>query len=207
MSKMARNTTAGKLKMAAKDSLDWFKNNVTQALKTKINPSRNQWAYRQFGHTATKEFKGAIRSVNAPMVGSMYFFIYDAKHKATLPYFDAFPLVFPISYTQNGFYGINFHYLPVQLRAKLMDSLLSLKGSTHDSAYGQKQYLRLSYQVLSSIGNTIYKPTIKRYLYSHVKSKFAEVDSEHWETALFMPVENFKNGSKSTVWKDSKGKI
>src|SRR6056300_881927 len=43
--------------------------------------------------------------------GFMYMFLYDAKTKKKLPYWDAFPLVVPYARTQNGFMGLNFHYL------------------------------------------------------------------------------------------------
>lgn len=56
-------------------------------------------------------------------VGSMYMFIYDAKWKKTLPYWDIRPLIFPISRSKDRFMGINFHYLPVPYRAMLMDAL------------------------------------------------------------------------------------
>ena len=43
-----------------------------------------------------KLLKGdADRLTARPLVGQMYMYYYDAKHKATLPYFDRFPLVFP----------------------------------------------------------------------------------------------------------------
>ena len=59
-------------------------------------------------------------------IGRMYAFFYDPKHKKTLPYYDRFPLIFPIGPADKGFLGINLHYLPYVLRAKLMDELYSL---------------------------------------------------------------------------------
>jgi len=44
-------------------------------------------------------------------LGKMYFFVYNPKHKITLPYYDMFPLVLPIERYSNGFLGINFHFL------------------------------------------------------------------------------------------------
>ena len=31
-------------------------------------------------------------------IGRMYHFVYDPKHKATLPYYDKFPLIFPMNF-------------------------------------------------------------------------------------------------------------
>ena len=53
-------------------------------------------------------------------IGSMYLFRYDAKFKDKLPYFDAFPLCLPFEPTNNGFWGINLHYLPYLLRVKIV---------------------------------------------------------------------------------------
>ena len=45
-------------------------------------------------------------------VGQMFLFAYDAKHKDTLPYYDRYPLIFPFKKVNDGFLGINMHYLP-----------------------------------------------------------------------------------------------
>src|SRR4051812_41636100 len=44
--------------------------------------------------------------------GEMIFFMYDAKWKDKLPFFDRFPLIFPVEMYPNGFAGMNLHYLP-----------------------------------------------------------------------------------------------
>ena len=56
-------------------------------------------------------------------LGRMYFFVYNPKHKATLPYYDMFPLVLPVERYSNGFLGINFHYLAPKDRAFLLDEI------------------------------------------------------------------------------------
>ena len=45
-------------------------------------------------------------------------FFYDPKpeQKKNLPYFDMFPLVFPLRRMGDGFTGINVHYLPPAFR-------------------------------------------------------------------------------------------
>ena len=63
------------------------------------------------------------RYENRFRIGNMYQFMYDPKHKATLPYYDRLPLIFPINKAKGGFLGIKFHYLQLPLRAKLMDAL------------------------------------------------------------------------------------
>jgi hypothetical protein len=137
-----------------------------------------------------------------PTIGHMYMFYYDAKHKETLPYFDRFPMIFPYKKVRGGFMGINLHYLPHILRAKLMDSLYDI--SSNDK-YDETTKLRLSYDVLSGAAKyKWFKPCIKHYLTSQVRSRFLYVYPAEWDIALFLPLERFQGASKSKVWADSK---
>jgi hypothetical protein len=46
-----------------------------------------------------------------PLPGRMFMFHYNPKHKATLPYYDQFPLIIMLESAKpkKGFYGLNFH--------------------------------------------------------------------------------------------------
>ena len=144
--------------------------------------------------------KNQIRSSVQP--GSMYMFAYDAKHKETLPYYDAFPLIFPVRLLDDGFLGLNFHYLQPNLRAMLMDSLYTLNS---DPKLTDKAKVQLSYQLLRSASQFKYfQPCLKRYLYSQFRSKFVYVDPDTWDIALFLPTEQFRGATNSQVWADSR---
>ena len=135
-------------------------------------------------------------------IGKMYFFMYDAKHKDTLPYYDRFPLIFPVDRVQGGFYGINFHYLPLKLRAQLMDALYDV---TNNQRYDESTKLKLSYGILKGAEKfSLFKPTFKRYLTSQVRSRFVEVYPSEWDIALFLNSEQFVGASKTKVWADSR---
>lgn len=145
------------------------------------------------------------RRVNAPIVGRMYFFQYDPKYKTELPYYDTFPLIFPVEKIKGGFIGINFHYLPLPLRAKLMDALYSIKSNRR---FDETTVLRISYSILKSASKYKYfKPTVHKYLTDHVRSKFIEVYSSEWDIGLFLPVAQFKKASIQKVWRESQNKI
>jgi len=132
----------------------------------------------------------------------MYLFNYDPKTKAELPYYDRYPLIFPVQGAPGGFYGINMHYLPYTLRAKLMDALYEL---SNNKRYDENTKLRLSYEVLKGASKyKLFKPTFKRYLSGHVRSRFVEISSSEWDIALFLPLESFAKASKSSVWADSR---
>lgn len=145
------------------------------------------------------------RLTSRPMTGSMYMFYYDAKHKATLPYFDRFPLVFPIKKTPNGFIGINLHYLPLQYRAKLMDALYDV---SNNNRYDESTRLKLNYNILNGAARFRYfKPCVKRYLTTQMKSRFLYVYPSEWDIALFLPLERFEGASKTKVFADSRKSI
>ncbi len=142
-------------------------------------------------------------TVSTALLGKMYFFTYNPKWKATLPYYDAFPLIFPIERYTNGFLGINFHYLHPKDRAILMDQL---KSYANNKRYDETTKLKLSYQTLAGFSKIKRaRPTIHRYLNNKVNSKFVAINADEWEVALFLPVERFKKASKQKVWTDSKG--
>lgn len=147
-----------------------------------------------------KDSKGSL--TDRPLVGHMYFMYYHAKHRDTLPYYDFFPLVFPYKKTPDGFMGINLHYLPLQYRAKLMDALYDI---TNNKTFDDTTKLKLSYAVLDSAAKYRYfKPCVKRYLTTQIRSRFLHVHPTEWDIALFLPLEKFRGAKKQTVWKDSK---
>ena len=142
------------------------------------------------------------RYKNRVSMGKMYLFNYDPKTKDTLPYYDRYPLIFPVQGAPGGFYGINMHYLPYVLRAKLMDALYDLSSNKR---YDENTKLRLSYEILKGASKyKAFKPTFKRYLSSHVRSRFIEISSSEWDVALFLPLESFAKASKTSVWADSR---
>jgi len=134
--------------------------------------------------------------------GRMYLFSYDPKHKETLPFYDKYPLIFMVDQAKGGFYGINLHYLPHRLRAKLMDQLYSLVSNTK---YDERTKLKMSYQLLNGISKFRYfKPCFKHYLGNHVRSRFIEIAASEWDIALMLPLQKFQKASVQEVWKQSK---
>ena len=134
--------------------------------------------------------------------GSMYFFEYDPKHKDTLPYYDRFPLIFPINKVKGGILGMNMHYLPPKMRAQLMDALYSVSS---DNNYDEQTTLSINYKILNSASNfRLFKPTVKMYLAKQVRSRFIKINASEWDTALFLPVQSFQKASQSKVWQDSR---
>lgn len=136
------------------------------------------------------------------LIGKMFHFKYDPKTKEQLPYYDIFPLVIPIEIDQNSILGLNLHYLPPRLRAKLMDKLFD---TMNDKKLSSSSRLRVTYKLLAGAARYKYfRPTLKRYLNSHVRSRFLEIPPEEWQIALFLPTQRFQKSSEKAVWKDSR---
>lgn len=188
-----------------------FDNILSQGIRSGQVPARTQQARDWYRNTAKSYnnvnensfFKSGEkeRFTKSPQIGSMYMFMYNAKHKATLPYWDRFPLVFPFAMADGGFLGLNMHYLPLQYRAKLMDSLYTIADNKQ---YNDTTKLKISFDILSKASQFRYfKPTVKHYLLDHMTSRFLYVYPAEWDTALFLPLERFEKASKQQVWKDS----
>ena len=147
----------------------------------------------------------ALKTESEQIPGGMFMYFYDPKTKATLPYYDKFPLTIIVGPAAGGFTGLNLHYLPMQLRAKLLDALMDI---TSDKKYDDNTKFNLSYNMLKRASSMRYfKPCFKRYLTANVKSRFARVPASEWEIATFLPTASFEKPSKTAVWADSRGMI
>ncbi len=134
--------------------------------------------------------------------GQMFMYIYDPKHKETLPYYDKFPLIIMVDKAPKGYYGLNLHYLPLTLRAKLFDSLLD---TLNNRKYNKTTKFVVNYQILKSLEKlNHFRPCFKRYITKHVRSNIVKVEPTEWEIALFLPVERFEKETKEYVWNQSR---
>ncbi|PCJ96787.1 MAG: hypothetical protein COA52_00850 [Hyphomicrobiales bacterium] len=169
---------------------DFLRDKATSVLSRNRNPKR---------FMNSKKSKANVVTQIKP--GTMICYFYDAKHKATLPYWDRFPMVFPIQMYKDGFLGINLHYLPPMFRARLMDNLYDVLS---DRKYNEKTKLALSYDILNSAAKFKYfKPCIKRYLTSQIQSQVIQIDVREWDFALFLPLARWSGANQRKVWDDS----
>ena len=181
---------AAKTRMAA----TWFRSIIERA--------KAALARENVFQTVVTEAAAAGTLTGRMWLGKMYFFVYNPKHKVTLPYYDTFPLVLPIERYGNGFLGINFHYLAPKDRAYLLDEI---KVFVNDKTLSENARILLTYDMLR--GFTKFKrakPCLKRYLTTYMKTQFIPVLPDEWGPSIFLPVENFKKASKKMVWAESK---
>jgi hypothetical protein len=138
-------------------------------------------------------------------IGRMYFYLYDPKHKDTLPYYDRFPLVIPIERYPDGFLGLNLHYIHPKHRIILLDKL---SEAANNSKFDETTRLKISYNYLQRASKIFEaQPCIKRYLFNHIDSRFLEITADEWDIAALLPAENFVGANTSKVYYDSRKKF
>jgi hypothetical protein len=145
------------------------------------------------------------RLKSSSMIGRMYFYFYDPKTKDSLPYYDRFPLVIPIERYQDGFLGLNLHYIHPKQRIILLDKLSETASNKN---YDETTKLRISYGYLSAASRAFEaQPCIKRYLFSQIQSRFLEITADEWDIAVMLPMESFVGATSSKVYSDSRKKF
>ena len=146
-----------------------------------------------------------VQRKSIPKWGNLNLFWYRPKTAKKLPYYDTFPIVLPFKKHKDGFTGINFHYLPIYMRIKLLE-LLDAGFADEDKGRLQVFWHDLKRLKLAT-------PIVRRYLAPHVQSLFLHIPLEDMFMSILLPVEKFYKGSYSSkrgvpspeVWKDIQG--
>ena len=151
------------------------------------------WYKRKVSELASRISAGRLmregKILKTPGFNQLNFFRYNPKTKAILPYYDTFPLVMPIDSAKGGFLGINFHYLPIPLRMRLLETLAK---RNFDGDYSKLKNIKLI------------KPCVKHYLKSQFASGFYRLDELDYAPAIFMPVQSFKKAGMSAAHRDAR---
>lgn len=182
--------------MAKKSFVERLRGITYSDLKNLSEKSR-VWFARSVSRlgVGTNQVLNEFKKVDVFSYGKMYLFHYDPKWKEELEYYDVFPLIIPVQPAPKGFYGLNFHYLHPELRARLLDALRSNRWED----------LFLLYRDIKN--SPLAKFCFKHYLYSHVKSKFIEIQPVEFDWVMYLPLEKFKKAPKSKVWRDSYARV
>ena len=166
-------------------STDWFRDKIAE-----------------FGKPGALDLIRDGKRSRTPFYGRLNMFFYDPKLKAKLPYYDRFPLVLPLERYSDGFLGINFHYLPIPLRIRLLDRLVDFSSNTK---FDESTKLNVSYTGVKDI--RLVKPTLHRYLSGRVKTDFRRIDADEFTVATLLPVQRFSKASAAEVYRDSRKMI
>jgi hypothetical protein len=185
---------------------------ITESLaKEGLKPRTN--AARDWLRSKVKELKPSPQRLmndrqrlrDSSIIGKMYFYFYDPKTKDKMKYYDRFPLVIPIENYKDGFLGLNLHYITPRQRIILLDKL---SETASNKSFDENTKLRISYAYLAAASKAFEAtPCIKRYLFSHIESRFLEITANEWDIAVMLPVESFVGASTSKVYSDSRKKF
>lgn len=178
------------------EAMVWF--------KEQINDLKNQPKTIEEKKERKNREKDIISPPDRPIdtfeVGKMYLFHYDPKNKNSLEYYDTFPLILLIGIHKGGFTGLNLHYLPVEMRTKMLSNM-SEKAVLKD---GELDRLRVTYDGIKNVSTyQMYKPCLKQYCTSQIRSSVKLINPVDWGFAAILPIENFKKQTKQKVWKES----
>jgi hypothetical protein len=190
-------------KMNFLNVFEQYKYDQTIVAKSRVWFQQQALLLRKQGVTTNKVYKNSGRVVSKIQPGNLYMFFYDPKYKETLPHYDRFPLVFPFEKTENGFLGLNMHYLSYKLRIGVLENLMRFKTT---KGIEEKTRLRYSYSMLQGIAKFgLAKHCVKHYLSEHIVTQLKIIEPADWTTAMMLPVESFAKATTTQVWKTTGG--
>ena len=169
-----------------------------EAFRAGVTPKTDE--SRKWFRQRAKDLRGINRKelqrelpTGGDIIGTMQMFFYDPKTKDTLPYYDKFPLVVVVGPAKGGFYGLNFHYLPMGQRVLFLRQLAKYASD--------KNFDRNTrYNLTGGIENNRYfKLCIKHYLWNHVRSSFLNIHPDEMAIGIFLPVARFRGGSFGNI--------
>lgn len=186
LTQLAQEKSSGELRTMSKESLKWLMAKIADVRGVRVAKSISN---------------EKVRQVNKFILGGLYCFYYNPKGKMDLPYYDQFPMVLALEKYNDGFLGLNFHYLPIKYRVVFLDKLMNF--ATMGDA-GEIMRMRVTYDILTASKRLkLFKPCIKRYLSSHIQSKLLTIQPNEWDIAALLPLQQFKGATAPEVWQDS----
>jgi hypothetical protein len=194
LTKLTEARTSQQYAMMSRDSITWLKRKVAQIRQPQA---------------IARGIKGETdrnRIVQKFLKGGLYFFFYGPKGKDDLPYYDSFPLVLVLERYADGFLGLNLHYLPIKQRILILSKLIAY-GAIYDENDELKR-IRITYDILQSTKRfKEFRPCLKKYLYTNIKSKLLAVQPDEWDVAVMLPAHQFKKAKAPEVWAESMEQI
>jgi len=193
-------------------SLSNFFNKSEVGKKTKIEESMDWMRDRSQSISQNIIKESSSKTESSGRWGHIYQFVYEAKTKSRLKYYDYFPMSIVLERYNNGFLGLNLHYLPTPFRFLLMDQLWDYISSP-TGELDEDTRIIIRYSMLKSLsGKKYYKPCIKRYLYSQMKTPMYHIPSNKWTLAMILPSAKFFNSRggiilQKNIYMDSRNDI
>lgn len=172
-----------------KKSKAWFDAKIQAMNRDRITP----------GSIMLKD--GGMNLTSTLIPTKMYAFYYMPKGRNELPYYDTFPLIFPLSKHGDTFHGLNMHYLDYPMRFALFKSLLKIAAIPNITDVSK---MKISWDQIKGLSSTApAQACIKQYRFDHVKSPFLEIMPTDWATAMLLPTHRFVGENVQQIWQES----
>jgi hypothetical protein len=195
----------GKKLPAEQRAMYWFRQHTGALLQWQAHHQK-----MSFTQLKNAKFTKQFVMANHALPGFFYFYMYDAKHKDTLPYWDKFPFTLVLDISQDRFMGLNFHYLDYGTRARLFDGLYEFRigRDSRPNVRDIRMRIKMSYDLLKASSKyKAFRPCLKEYLIEQVETPLMKVGAKEWDLALFLPVQQFQKKDATYVWRQSTKQI
>ena len=127
--------------------------------------------------------------------------IFDKINEAMHPQFADEKAVNPFDFWD----GANF-----KLKIRQVEGYRNYDKSEFDSVSAisndddEIKRIRVTYPILDASSRfKEFRPCIKKYLYSNIRSRILAVEPQEWDVALYLPIQQFKKEQAKTVWQES----
>ena len=183
------NQKPSEFRARTEESLTWLRDQM------RVTRANVRQFYKQSDLKKTRRY----------LEGRMYTYFYDPKYSEVLPYYDIFPVTLILQLEQNGFMGLNFHYIPPRYRILLLSELYKFAINEDDESDDMQTRIRISYDILKAAQKFKWaKPCLKRYLSTQVMGPALEVTPDHWDTIVMLPLARFQKQTVRSVYADSR---
>ena len=202
---MPVNTTKQRVRKEPPSLVEQFRSQMT-AMAALPNAQKNNKSVKWFN--ATVRNIPLSRVGTKPEVGKMYTYVYDAKHKKTLPYWDKFPLVIILDVNAQYQLGLNLHYVPPKFRQVFLEKLLAANPRLlNQKTIGPRAKFKINWAAVKKYPGA--DKMIKLYIRSRVKGSMVEISPTQWANTIYLPTQQFldkegKRFSARKVWADGK---
>ena len=184
------------LERGSREAMQWFNQLVREMFEqTELSPEE----------TILRDKSRLIQKSGYKREGSMYLFNYLPKGRAKLKYYDTFPLVFILNFTDDGFLGLNLHYLPPSLRQRFF---MLMRTKARGSMENKWTKMYINYQLLrKNRAFRFYRPCIRKYKTKYIGSRILHIFPKDWDLVIHLPIERFKKSVRQAIWMESRQKI
>ncbi len=189
------------LKSNSFNGLMLVKNEYLQKYRTKRFPVQT------FKNYSSRVFKRNAVQPTLLSHGRMWAFNYYPLGLATLPNYDASPLILTLSIpNKESFLGINLHLLPPVMRIYAYYSLFPLLNNRNFNQENTR--FRLIYEQLQKQERYVrLLPCIREYKSIRIRSDIHQIHPKYWDSALFNPTSRFIKTNIVNVWANTTQQI